>query len=277
MAAFGDKPATKVTTRDVSRFLRSLDGEEFDTAQRQQVPTGLAGDVHLCVSQRHVQPTEQPGGQHGQAARATSCCARLLRDRGSRSVGARVRARRSSRPTSAVEAAEQLARAAEDRQDADAFRVLFYTGIRVGELLTLSWSDVDLEMRSLLVRRNLSAGMETEPKGRRHRYVPLPDPAMAALAAAWARERFHWRRRLRGLQPLGPQIGRLGAPTPLSPRLRGGGSAARQASRASPRGREHPCADCQNRCSYVISSAIPSSVPPTATLARSTGPRTTSG
>jgi integrase len=85
---------------------------------------------------------------------------------------------------------ETEARKAEDHQDADAFRILFYTGIRVGELVTLRWADVDLDARTLLVRRNLSASVETEPKGRRHRYVPLPDPALAALARLGARAEF---------------------------------------------------------------------------------------
>jgi integrase len=43
---------------------------------------------------------------------------------------------------------------------------------------------------ALLVRRNLSAGAETEPKGRRHRFVPLPDPALAALARLGSRDEF---------------------------------------------------------------------------------------
>ncbi len=85
---------------------------------------------------------------------------------------------------------ERAARIAEDRRDADAFRVLFYTGIRVGELVTLRWSDVDLAGCSLLVRRNLSAGVETTPKGRRSRNVPLSDPARAALARLGSRADF---------------------------------------------------------------------------------------
>lgn len=72
----------------------------------------------------------------------------------------------------------------------DSPRVLFYTGIRVGELLTLRWADVDLGERLMLVRRNLSAGVETEPKGRRHRYVPLSDPALTALARLGSRNEF---------------------------------------------------------------------------------------
>jgi len=52
--------------------------------------------------------------------------------------------------------AELAACEREDRQDADAFRLWFYTGLRLGELLTLRWEDVDLGDRLLLVRRGLS-------------------------------------------------------------------------------------------------------------------------
>jgi integrase len=90
----------------------------------------------------------------------------------------------------AVDQGERVARAAEDRQDAEAFRLLFYTGVRLGEVLTLRWGDVDLAARMLLVRRNLSAGQETLPKGRRHRFVPLPTPALEALARLAMRDEF---------------------------------------------------------------------------------------
>jgi integrase len=69
-------------------------------------------------------------------------------------------------------------------------RRLFYTGLRLGEVLTLRWEDVDLQDRLLLVRRGLSAGQETLTKGRRHRFVPLSAPAVAALARLAAREEF---------------------------------------------------------------------------------------
>jgi site-specific recombinase XerD len=36
----------------------------------------------------------------------------------------------------------------------------------------------------------VSAGVETEPKGRRHRYVPLSDPALSALARLGTRNDF---------------------------------------------------------------------------------------
>ena len=40
----------------------------------------------------------------------------------------------------------------------------FYTGMRVGELLALKWSDVDFNKRKIHVRRSISKGIETSPK-----------------------------------------------------------------------------------------------------------------
>ena len=82
------------------------------------------------------------------------------------------------------------ARAQEDHQDADAFRLLFYTGLRLGEVLTLRWEDIDLDGRILFVRRGLSAGEERLPKGGRPRFVPLSTPAMAAFARLGTRTDF---------------------------------------------------------------------------------------
>jgi integrase len=95
---------------------------------------------------------------------------------------------RAARPSQ--DPSEQEARHQEDRRDAEAFRLLFYTGLRLGEVLTLRWEDVDLPDRLLLVRRGLSAGQESLPKGRRHRFVPLSTPAAAALARLANRAEF---------------------------------------------------------------------------------------
>ena len=189
MQAFGDKPVSEVTTTDVSRFLRLLDGEGFtprNVNKYRQVLQALFAyacreDTFALVSN----PVE-----HTDKRREPQPAALDYYEVEEVEALARVCERGAHRPTSAVSEAEQAARAAEDHQDAEAFRILFYTGIRIGELLTLRWADVDLDLRLLLVRRNLSAGVETEPKGRRHRYVPLSDPALAALARLGARDEF---------------------------------------------------------------------------------------
>ena len=103
---------------------------------------------------------------------------------------ARVCASGAHRRTEAIGDSEREARRVEDRQDAEAFRLLFYTGVRLGEVIALRWGAVDLASRLLLVSRGVSAGVETDPKGRRHRYVPLPQAAAAALARLAARGDF---------------------------------------------------------------------------------------
>ena len=54
-------------------------------------------------------------------------------------------------------------------------------GLRLGELLALSWDDVDLVAGRLVVSRNLSRGEITTPKNGRTREIPLGDDVLAAL------------------------------------------------------------------------------------------------
>lgn len=47
------------------------------------------------------------------------------------------------------------------------------TGMRLGEMLALDWSDVDMERRLICVRRSLSLGEITSPKNNRARYIAM--------------------------------------------------------------------------------------------------------
>ncbi len=86
---------------------------------------------------------------------------------------------------------ELAARAHEDQRDAETFRLLFYTGLRLGEVLALRVEDVNLSERLILVRRALSGGVEKNyPKGKRHRFVPLSTPAVDTLARLLDRDDF---------------------------------------------------------------------------------------
>jgi len=190
MAAFGDRPAAEVTTAQVSQFLRSLDREGlkprnvnkhrqvlaamFTYACRADTYALAANPVAGTDKRREDPPAALDYYEVEEVEALARCC-----ERGEH---------RGSRPTS--DSAETAARQAEDRRDAEAFRLLFYTGVRLGEVLTLRWEDVDLTDRLLLVRRGLSAGHETLPKGRRHRFVPLPAPAAATLARLADRDEF---------------------------------------------------------------------------------------
>jgi integrase len=55
------------------------------------------------------------------------------------------------------------------------------TGLRQGELLALSWDDVDLVAGRLVVSRNLAYGEVTTPKNGKTREIPLGDDVLASL------------------------------------------------------------------------------------------------
>jgi integrase len=190
MKAFGGRSAEDVSTTEVSRFLRSLDHEGLtprNVNKHRQVLAAIftygcrddtygldANPVAGTDKRREDPPAALDYYEVEEVEALARCCEQGLH--------------RLGKP--AIDPLERAAREHEDRQDAEAFRLLFYTGLRLGEMLTLRWDDVDLQDRLLLVRRGLSAGQETLPKGRRHRFVPLPVPASAALARLADREDY---------------------------------------------------------------------------------------
>ena len=190
MAAFGDRAAVDVNTVEVSRFLRSLDAERLtprNVNKHRQVLAAMF--AYGCRTDTYALPVnpvvgtdkrreDPPAALDYYEVEEVEALARAC-ERGEHRTG-----------TAPREPGELAARRQEDRRDADAFRLLFYTGLRLGEVLTLRWEDVDLQDRLLLVRRGLSAGQETLPKGRRHRFVPLPTPAVATLARLADRDEF---------------------------------------------------------------------------------------
>ena len=190
MAALGDKAAADVTTADVTRFLRSLDAEGLTprnvNKHRQLLAAffnyGCRSDTHTLalnpVAGTDKRREDPPAALDYYEVEEVEALARAC-ERGEL---------RNGKPSTDPD--ELAARRWENRRDADAFRLLFYTGLRLGEVLTLRWEDVDLVDRLLLVRRGLSAGQETLPKGRRHRFVPLPTPAVATLARLADRDEF---------------------------------------------------------------------------------------
>ncbi len=75
-------------------------------------------------------------------------------------------------------------------QDGALFEVAAFTGLRLGELRALRWSDVDWLHRLVHVRRSFTRGHEGPPKSGKVRSVPLVDQAARALDQLSRRERF---------------------------------------------------------------------------------------
>jgi integrase len=190
MKAFGDRAAAEVTTTEVSHFLRSLDREELTprnvNKHREVLASmfayGCRSDTFALADnpvdrtdKRRQPPPAALEYYEVEEVEALARCCEQGEQRQTRNV---------------VDESEIGARSQEDHQDAEAFRLLFYTGLRLGEVLTLRWDDADLDGRILFVRRGLSAGEEGLPKGGRPRVVPLSIPAMAALARLGTRDDF---------------------------------------------------------------------------------------
>ena len=181
MKAFGDRPAAEITTADVSKFLREYDrtgvssrtvnkdrqmlSAIFNYARREDT-FGLPSNPVSATDKRREPPAAaldfyEPDEIEVLAAAAADGLHR--------------------KPTDHLGPDEVAARCAEDAQDAELFRVLAYTGLRIGEAIALRWGDVDLERRRLIVQRATSAGIEGPTKSWQVRYVPLADPAASAF------------------------------------------------------------------------------------------------
>ncbi len=157
MAIFGDAQVAEVTSRDVSR-LRSLDEMGLKARNVNKYRQVLqAMFTYACRSDTF----ELPSNPVEQTDKRREPPPAALDYYEIEEVEALARVCERGGPPSdrGVGEDERIARVAEDCQDAEVFRILFYTGIRIGELLTLRWADVDLDARTLLVHRNLSAGL----------------------------------------------------------------------------------------------------------------------
>ncbi|WP_210494891.1 tyrosine-type recombinase/integrase [Patulibacter sp. SYSU D01012] len=204
MRAFGDRPAADVTAREVSEWLRELDNEtdkddrpaltprtvnKYRSVLHSVFAYGMRADTHELPSnpvastdKRKEPPAPRLDFYEVEEveALARACEAGLQRPKSTRAAG-----------PLAFGDDEVEWRRAEDRQDAEVFRALFYSGIRLGEALALRIADVtfkpDLSGAVLHVHRAVSAGVEGSTKGGRDRFVPVGQQGAQALARAISR------------------------------------------------------------------------------------------
>ena len=191
MAALGDRPAAKITTREVEALLATVSatGVSPRTVNKHRAVISAAfnygcrastfGLPANPASEADKRREPQPGALVYYSPEEVEALARALADG---------RHREPSRQ--AVGEQEREARRAEDQQDAELVRVAAYAGLRLGELLALRWRDVDFAGHALTVGRAMSAGVESSTKSGRVRRVPLPDQAAAALDRLSRREDF---------------------------------------------------------------------------------------
>lgn len=178
MAALGDRPAAKVTTREIEAMLArvSKTGVSARSVNKHRAVVSAVYGYGVKESTFALPANPASGADKRRephrgalvyfTPEEVEALARALSDG---------RHRDSARP--AVGDQEK----AEDGQDAEIIRVAAYAGLRLGELLVLRWRDVDFAAHALTIARAMSVREETSTKSGRVRRVPLPDQAAAAL------------------------------------------------------------------------------------------------
>ena len=72
--------------------------------------------------------------------------------------------------------------ACESEFDRALLTTAYYTGMRIGELIALTWADVDLVGRRIAIRRSWSRGAETTTKSRKRREMSIAPAVADALS-----------------------------------------------------------------------------------------------
>ena len=191
MAALGDRPAARITTREVEDVLATISetGASPRTVNKHRnVIAAVYG--YGCKPSTYALPTNPakeadkrreptPGALVFYSPEEIEALARALAD-----------GRHRDRSVLGLGEQEREALSAEDRQDAEIVRAAAYAGLRQGELLALRWRDVDFARSVLNISRAMSAGVESSTKSGHMRQVPLADQAAASLERMNRREHF---------------------------------------------------------------------------------------
>ncbi len=191
LAALGDRPIAKITTKEISKFLRSLDEAGMSARsvnKHRQVLSAIFN--YACREDTHALPSTPVKGTIKRREAPPAVIDFYEPEEIERLACAAADGHhRGSQPKN-LEPAEIEWRAREDAQDAELFRLAGYTGLRLGELLALRWEDVDLQTRRMIVHRAVSAGIEGPTKSWQVRFIPIADPAAEALERLEAREDY---------------------------------------------------------------------------------------
>jgi integrase len=200
MRAFGDVRAVDVTPRDVSKWLVRLDREGLtprNVNKHRQIlhsvftygtradTYGLPNNPVAETDRRRELPPQKLDYYEPDEVEALAVAAA----KGPHRIAPSYKGRVNDLSDEELRLREQ-----QDAQDGELFRVLLYSGLRIGEARALRWENVlltdDLQGGVLDVQTAVSANVEKPPKSWRPRTVPIPRPAAEALDRLRQRPHF---------------------------------------------------------------------------------------
>jgi integrase len=163
LPAFGSMPLEEVTTDAIERWLSSLGGAASSRTKALVLLHGILKRARKVwgLSVNPAAEVEKPALQRSGDIQVFS-----------------------------PEEVWALVRAAATEQDAAIYLTAAFTGLRLGELLALTWRDVDFAGSVVRVRGSYAAGVLTTPKSGKVRALPLAPDVASALAKLG--DRKHW-------------------------------------------------------------------------------------
>ncbi len=197
----GRRPLSRLSPADVERVLarftqsgRPVLPNERRLGRRPKDPTRPPSDAQTVetvkIPKRH-EPVSPLTARHVRATLRIALAAAVREGRLGRNVAADARPPYvPHRPVTYLNAHDvrKLLDATQDDPYGPVYALAASTGLRLGELLGLAWSDLDLEVGTLTVRRSLAVAHDgawqlAEPKSARsRRTIPLPSIARRSLA-----------------------------------------------------------------------------------------------
>lgn len=177
--------------------------EDYKTTVRRSSALNIASAIHMWakmlpneklthLNKDIVQSAVERGLASGYAPRSMSTRVTILGmmcnwavDNGyilrSPTTGIKVTQTRSKVDRNVVDYAERIIAYLDDSDviNAARCRLLFYTGIRIGEACGLKWSDIDLDRQCMSISRQVFRGNLVEPKTHAsYRTITIPDAAV---------------------------------------------------------------------------------------------------
>jgi integrase len=184
MAALGDRPASRITTREINELLTKVSDTGASAGRVNKYRSVISAIFNYGAKEDTFDLQVNPATLTDK--RREPALAPLV-FYSPEEIEALARALADGRHREAKR--DELERA-DDEQDAELARVAAYAGLRLGELLALRWRDVDFAGHALTISRAMSDGIESSTKSGRIRRVPLPDQAAGALDRLSKREDY---------------------------------------------------------------------------------------
>jgi len=191
MAALGDRLVETVTTREVAEFLRGLDKSGSKPRMVNRYRQLISAVWNYGMREDAYELTHNPAAGTSKRREPPKAVLDFYEPEEVEMLAdAAERGAHRTPENRYVSDEEREARVAEDRQDANLYRIAAYTGLRQGEVLALRWEDVNLTDRRLVVHRAFSAGIEGPTKSWQARFIPISDSAADAFEDLRERDEF---------------------------------------------------------------------------------------